>query len=157
MNIFYYDTDIGRIGIAEEDGSVTNVFFSSDVLIPGKHTITETEILKETSRQINEYLSRKRKTFSLPLAPQGTEFMSKVWQCLIQIPYGETRSYKEIAVACGNPKASRAVGMANNRNPIPVIIPCHRVIGSTGKLTGYRGGLVVKQKLMEIEKNNANL
>ncbi len=151
-NILFYDTVIGQVGIAEQDGYITNIFFNEDVIHEDFIT-NETEVLKVASGQLYEYLSGKRKNFSLPLAPQGTAFMKQVWQCLTQIPYGETRSYKEIAAACGNPKASRAVGMANNRNPIPVIIPCHRVIGSTGKLIGYRGGLVVKQKLMEIEKN----
>jgi len=88
----------------------------------------------------------------LPLAPAGTAFMQKVWNALLTIPYGETRSYKEIAIAVGNSKACRAVGMANNRNPISVVIPCHRVIGANGKLVGYGGGLDIKSYLLDLEK-----
>lgn len=90
--------------------------------------------------------------FDLPLDARGTEFQKKVWNELLRIPYGETKSYKDIAVAIGNEKACRAIGMANNKNPIPIIIPCHRVIGSNGKLVGYAGGLNVKEKLLNIEK-----
>ena len=97
----------------------------------------------------------RRREFQLPLAPKGTEFQQKVWKALLDIPYGETRSYGEIARAIGNPKASRAVGMANNRNPIAIIIPCHRVIGSTGKLVGYGGGLDKKEFLLNLERQNA--
>jgi len=114
--------------------------------------ICETELLKEASRQLAEYLDGFRKTFDLPLNPQGTEFQKKVWNALCDIPYGEIRSYKQIAEAVGNPKASRAVGMANNRNPIMIFIPCHRVIGSNGSLVGYGGGLDMKEKLLSLEK-----
>ena len=93
----------------------------------------------------------KRKSFDLPLKPEGTEFQKKVWNALLDIPYGETRSYKDIAVAIGNPKACRAVGMANNRNPISIIIPCHRVIGANGSLVGYGGGLPIKIELLNLE------
>ncbi|WP_188009323.1 methylated-DNA--[protein]-cysteine S-methyltransferase [Grimontia hollisae] len=103
-------------------------------------------------KQILEFLDGKRTHFDVPLAPDGTEFQHKVWQALRNIPYGETRSYADIAREIGNPKAYRAVGMANNVNPIPLVIPCHRVIGSDGELTGYRYGLEVKQKLLTIEK-----
>ena len=92
----------------------------------------------------------------MPCVPQGTDFQKRVWEALIQIPYGETRTYKEIAAAAGNPKASRAVGMANNRNPIPIIIPCHRVIGTNGSLTGYAGGLKVKEYLLKLERENCD-
>ena len=98
--------------------------------------------------------SGQRKEFDIPLAPQGTDFQKKVWKALQNINYGTTASYKEIAQKINNPKAVRAVGMANNQNPIAIIIPCHRVIGSNGKLVGYAGGLELKQKLLELEKNN---
>lgn len=101
--------------------------------------------------QITEYFFGKRKSFDLPIASKGTDFQKKVWQALCDIPYGETRSYKDIAIAVGNPKASRAVGMANNRNPIAIVVPCHRVIGSSGKLVGYAGGLETKEKLLALE------
>ncbi|MDF2985487.1 MAG: methylated-DNA/protein-cysteine methyltransferase [Eubacterium sp.] len=161
-NIFYYDTVIGCIGIAEEDNYITNVVFENDVLpVKSKENhelvVHETQVIREAAQQLDEYLKGERQLFSIPLAPEGTPFMKEVWNGLCRIPYGESRSYKEIAGTVGNPKAYRAVGLANNRNPIPVFIPCHRVIGSNGKLTGYRGGLEVKQKLLELEKGNGNI
>ncbi len=102
----------------------------------------------------DEYFAGGRKDFDLPLCPRGTEFQKKVWSALREIPYGETRAYGEIAAAVGNPKAARAVGMANNRNPISVIVPCHRVIGSDGKLVGYGGGLDIKEFLLDLEREH---
>jgi methylated-DNA-[protein]-cysteine S-methyltransferase len=99
-----------------------------------------------------EYFEGKRLSFDLPLKMEGTEFQLKVWNELLQIPFGETRSYKEIAVAVGNPLGSRAIGNANNKNKISIIVPCHRVIGANGKLVGYEGGLDVKEKLLNLEK-----
>lgn len=105
--------------------------------------------------QVMEYLSGKRRTFDLPYRLDGTDFEKRVWQELLRIPYGETRTYKEIAAAIGHPKACRAVGMANNKNPITLIVPCHRVVGSNGALVGYAGGLAMKRALLEMEKANA--
>ncbi|MDD1781787.1 methylated-DNA--[protein]-cysteine S-methyltransferase [Enterovibrio sp. ZSDZ35] len=105
-------------------------------------------------KQLLEFLDGERTEFTVPLAPEGTEFQHQVWHALRSIPYGETRTYAHIAAEIGNPQACRAVGMANNVNPIPLIIPCHRVIGSDGQLTGYRYGLTIKEKLLEIEKNS---
>jgi len=102
-------------------------------------------------QQLREYFSGTRKTFTINLAPQGTRFQQKVWQALERIPYGETVSYSKIANAIGNPKASRAVGAANGKNPLSIFIPCHRVIGSTGKLVGYGGGLGIKERLLALE------
>src|SRR5690606_2858665 len=99
----------------------------------------------------DEYFSGSRREFDLSLAPRGTAFQQRVWAELLQVGYGRTASYADIARAIGNPKAVRAVGLANGRNPIPIIIPCHRIIGSSGTLTGYGGGLPMKQKLLEIE------
>ncbi|MDW7731546.1 MAG: methylated-DNA--[protein]-cysteine S-methyltransferase [Methanolobus sp.] len=155
-NIFFYQTDIGKIGIAESDDTITNLYFHGED-IPGDVVIHETELLKEAGRQLQDYLAGKRKDFALSLAPAGTEFMLRVWEVLRAIPYGETRSYRKIAQSTGNPKASRAVGLANNRNPIPIFIPCHRVIGTNGKLTGYRGGLQTKERLLELERQYADL
>ncbi len=115
----------------------------------------ETALLKEAGRQLQEYFSGKRKHFSLPLAPAGTVFQHSVWNALKDIPYGETRSYGQIAGTLGNAKAGRAVGMANNKNPISIIIPCHRVIGVNGKLVGYGGGLDKKVYLLALEKENS--
>ncbi len=108
-------------------------------------------VLLEAERQLNEYFAGKRRTFSLTLDFSGTEFQQQVWNALLTIPYGETRSYGEIAAQIGNPNAVRAVGAANGRNPISIIAPCHRVIGSDGKLTGFAGGLEAKLRLLEIE------
>lgn len=111
----------------------------------------ETVLVKETIKQLREYSAGKRKEFTLPLTLEGTPFQIKVWQELLKIPYGKTKSYQEIALAVNNPKASRAIGMANNRNRIMIVVPCHRVIGSNGKLVGYAGGLEMKEKLLKIE------
>ena len=102
--------------------------------------------------QVCEYLKGQRRTFDFPCELHGTAFQKKVWAALCQIPYGETRTYKQIAAVAGNPKASRAVGMANNRNPIMIAVPCHRVIGADGTLTGYAGGLTMKKALLELEQ-----
>lgn len=106
----------------------------------------------ETFNQLDEYFSGKRKEFNLKLNPQGTEFQKKVWNALTKIPYGEVCSYKDIAIAVGNVKACRAVGMANSKNPISIVVPCHRVIGISGKLVGYAGGLDTKDELLKLER-----
>lgn len=111
------------------------------------------DFFREAVRQLEAYFSGKLKSFDLRLAPEGTEFQKSVWRALCKIPYGETRTYKDIAESIGNPKAYRAVGHANNRNPISIIVPCHRVIGSNGKLTGYACGLDIKAFLLNIEQN----
>lgn len=108
-------------------------------------------ILDQTCQQLREYFAGKRQVFDLHVAPQGTAFQRKVWQALTDIPFGATASYLDIATATGNPKACRAVGAANGRNPIPIVIPCHRVIGTDGSLTGFAGGLGTKVQLLEIE------
>jgi len=152
-NIFYYDTKIGKIGIEENGRAITKIYFTNkdneEEIINGNETI----LLKEAIKQLNEYFDGKRSSFDLPMEPKGTEFQNKVWNALKEIPCGETRSYGEIAKIIGNEKASRAVGMANNKNPIPIIVPCHRVIGANGKLVGYAGGLDIKEKLLDLEKN----
>ncbi|HPZ04773.1 MAG: methylated-DNA--[protein]-cysteine S-methyltransferase [Bacillota bacterium] len=117
--------------------------------------VSETPLIREAAKQLEEYFVGKRKIFDIPLGPEGTPFQRAVWEALLEIPYGETRSYGDIAARIGNPKAARAVGMANNRNPIAVFVPCHRVIGASGKLVGYAGGVDVKKKLLELEKLNA--
>jgi len=154
-NIFFYDTAIGKIGIVESQNAITDVYFHKEVQTE-EIKEKETELLKEAGKQLKEYFEGKRKSFNLPLMPTGTEFQQKVWQALQSIPYGEIRSYGEIAKIIGNPKAARAIGMANNRNPISIFIPCHRVIGANGKLVGYGGGLHIKEYLLNIEKENVN-
>ncbi len=154
MPTFFYNTLIGRVGISEKDGYITNLFFETDK-IPSDIEVEETPLLKEGAQQLNRYLTGQIKTFTLNLAPFGTDFMKKVWTCLLEIPYGATVSYKDVAVKIGSPKAFRAVGQANNRNPLPIFIPCHRVIGANGSLVGYGSGLELKQKLLNLEKSFA--
>lgn len=151
-SVFFYDSDIGKIGIAEDGQAITNIFFEKEEAV--NFEVLETPLIKEAHKQFEEYINGKRKFFDLPICPSGTEFQQKVWNALKDIPYGETRSYKDVALAIGNEKACRAVGMANNRNPISIIIPCHRVIGKNGKLVGYGGGLPIKEYLLKLEKEN---
>lgn len=153
-NAFYYDSKIGKLGIVENGNAITHVYFGE--IIPINVNLIETELLKKANEELQEYFSGKRKSFDLPLEPQGTEFQQKVWKVLQEIPYGKTYSYKDVAVKIGNEKACRAVGMANNKNPIALLIPCHRVIGTNGKLVGYAGGLDIKEKLLNMEKANAD-
>jgi methylated-DNA-[protein]-cysteine S-methyltransferase len=123
---------------------------------PQKALLQTTELLSMATIQLDEYFQGKRTTFSLPFKLTGTPFQLAVWKELQNIPYGQTTSYKEIAQKMNKPKAYRAVGMANNKNPLPIIIPCHRVIGSNGKLIGYAGGLKLKNYLLELEQSHTN-
>ena len=148
-NAFCYSLGGISFGIAEKDHTIVKVFFGRKT--PVGFIKAETPLIKKTAAQIDEYLVGKRQRFTIPINLQGTEFQTAVWRTLQNIPFGETRSYKDIAAAIGRPKAVRAVGMANNRNPIVIIVPCHRVIGSDGSLTGYGGGLPLKQRLLELE------
>ena len=158
--LFFYDFPVGRTGIYESEGRITHIlFFESDNAkafeLPPGFSLKETPLIKEAKKQLDEYFAGRRKEFSLPLEfTQGTEFQKRIWNLLLKIPYGETRSYKELAAMAGNPKASRAVGGANNKNPISIIIPCHRVIGADGSLVGYGGGLEIKKKLLELEEKD---
>ena len=140
------------LGIAEKEGALSNIFFEN-VKPPADFEKIETPLIKKAARQLEEYFEGKRKVFDLPLTFHGTAFKEKVWKALLSIPYGETRCYGEIASLINNPKASRAVGKANNTNQIAIIVPCHRVIGHDGSLTGYTGGLELKQKLLDLEKS----
>ena len=154
-NLFFYQTAIGKIGICETHNAITNLYFPAEN-IPGDVKLQETAILKDAAEQLKNYLAGKQNNFNLPLSPAGSNFFLRVWQQLEAIPYGQTRSYQSIAQSVGNPKASRAVGLANNRNPVPIFIPCHRVIGTKGHLTGYRGGLELKAYLLELEQTHGN-
>ena len=149
MNYYYKYTKIGYLTIVEENSAITNIFFGKK--FPEGNQKPSSVILKAFN-EIEEFLDGTRRNFSIKLNPKGTSFQKQVWNALMQIPYGQTRSYKEIAVTIKNSNASRAVGMANNKNPIPIIIPCHRVIGTDGKLVGYAGGLKIKETLLGIEQ-----
>lgn len=147
-----YDTVIGKIIIEESEEKISRIeIVNGTEKFDGKEE--ETELINKTYKELDEYFRCKRKTFDIPLKIEGTEFQKKVWNALLEIPYGETRSYLEIAKRIDNPKASRAVGMANHNNKIIIIIPCHRVIGSNKKLVGYAGGLDVKERLLKLEQN----
>ncbi|MDU2681039.1 MAG: methylated-DNA--[protein]-cysteine S-methyltransferase [Clostridium sp.] len=154
-SIFYYETIIGEIGIADNGKGITNIYIKNKLKIEKDIEIRETKLIKEAANQLNEYFSGERINFSISLDPEGREFQHKVWNELIKIPYGETRTYKEIAEKIGNSKAARAIGMANNKNPILMMIPCHRVVGKNKSLVGYAGGLEMKERLLEIENQSS--
>lgn len=149
---YFYEGAIGRYGLQESGGELTRVWVGDRVeAVPEGCERKETPLLKEAHRQLDAYFDGRLKTFDLPYLLEGTPFQQKVWRALCNIPYGTCITYGELAARIGDPKACRAVGMANGRNPLPVIVPCHRVIGSGGKLTGYTGGLDIKTKLLQIE------
>lgn len=146
-----YDSPYGSIKIGYNEDVITELTVIKPDDLQGVGS--RTSISDRAKTQLDEYFAGKRTMFDLPLQPVGTVFQKKVWSALCDIPYGQTRSYKEIAIAVGNERACRAVGMANNKNPIAIIIPCHRVIGSNGNLVGYAGGLDMKRSLLELESN----
>ncbi len=153
MPTYMCPSPIGPLTLEEENGALTALRFTPDLpRDAASFALPSTPLLRQAAAELREYFEGERREFTVPLAPKGTSFQQKVWTALQTIPYGETRSYKEIAVAIGNEKACRAVGMANNRNPLPIFIPCHRVVGSSGKLVGYAGGLDVKTYLLELER-----
>jgi methylated-DNA-[protein]-cysteine S-methyltransferase len=156
---YFYNTKLGSILITEDELGITGLsLIPNQEAVTGdeqfllKYNIAQTEQIKETAKQLNEYLEGERKNFEISINPKGTEFQRKVWMALRAIPYGETRSYKQIAYAVGNEKAARAVGMANHNNPILCIIPCHRVIGANGNLVGFGAGLPIKEQLLNLER-----
>ncbi|NLK28564.1 MAG: methylated-DNA--[protein]-cysteine S-methyltransferase [Clostridiales bacterium] len=158
---FIYDTRIGKVKIAEDGLGITEIDLISSDEEEEANTkkadlasvvIMETDLIRKAYEELSEYLNGKRKKFTVPLNPKGTEFQQKVWKVLQTIPFGETKSYGQVAMEIDNPKACRAVGMANHRNPILIMIPCHRVIGADGSLTGYGGGLSLKEFLLDLEQ-----
>ncbi|QIW79573.1 methylated-DNA--[protein]-cysteine S-methyltransferase [Bacillus tequilensis] len=152
------ETPLGELFIAEEDDQITRLFLSQEDWMDWRETVQNTErketpYLAEAKKQLHEYFTGERKTFSLPLSQKGTPFQQKVWEALAMIPYGESRSYADIAEAVGSPKAVRAVGQANKRNDLPIFVPCHRVIGKNSSLTGYAGSKTdIKAFLLNIER-----
>jgi len=150
----YHETKVGRLLVAGDEDGLKHISF-----LEGKHGITperdwreDSSYLSEPIRQLELYFQGRLRQFTLKLAPRGTAFQLEVLRALQEVPYGETISYGELAKRMGRPKASRAVGAANARNPLPIVIPCHRVIGSDGSLVGFGGGLDIKQKLLDLEK-----
>ena len=144
------ETEMGSIYILEEKGKITGLTYDKEEI--GDIEQRSSSLLEKAERQLTEYFEGRRKNFDLPIELKGTDFQVKVWKALKKIPYGETKSYQEIAEEVASPKAFRAVGNANNKNPISIIIPCHRVIGKSGKLAGYGGGLDKKEYLLNLEK-----
>ncbi len=149
------DSPIGRLRLVASDAGLAAILWeSTDPASLSLSLAAESPahpVLTETARQLGEYFAGTRKAFDLPLDFKGTDFQQKVWRALLTIPFGETRSYAQIAKQIGQPTATRAVGAANGRNPIPIIAPCHRVIGSNGDLTGFGGGLPIKEHLLTLE------
>jgi len=141
------DSPIGPLTLSGTETALTKLTFG-DVRQAGT---CSAPVLEQAARELSEYFSGTRREFTVPLAPEGSDFQQKVWAALRSVPYGTTASYKDIAVQTGKPGAAVAVGQANSKNPIPIIIPCHRIIGTNGKLTGYTGGLHIKKALLRLE------
>lgn len=160
MYFSYYDSPLGRIKIEEKDNCIVGIRFISDNDIINEEINTEREnsTITTCKVQLDEYFNGYRKDFDLEIKfLKGTDFQKNVWNELRKIPYGESISYKELAKRIGNPKACRAVGGANNKNPIGIIVPCHRVIGANGKMIGYAEGIDKKEFLLKLEKSNSSL
>lgn len=155
----YANTPIGELLVAVSgDGALVRIAFEGegDAMKPHEDWVADDARVAPVRAQLADYFAGKRRRFDLSVAPEGTEFQKRVWAALCEIPYGDTRSYGEIACSIGKPTASRAVGAANGSNPIPIVIPCHRVIGASGALTGFGGGIPVKKFLLELERSNAS-
>lgn len=152
---------VGELTLVASDHGLAAILWEDDnpKRVPLGETVRDDQhpVLLETERQLNDYFAGHRTQFDLKLAAEGTEFQKEVWRALSTIPFGETRSYGQIANQIGRPKAVRAVGAANGRNPISIVVPCHRVIGSNGKLTGFAGGLEAKSVLLKLEVGNDEL
>ena len=157
------EAPIGRLTLAADDRGLTRILFANQD--PADHGLGPADapeapddpLLAEAARQLDEYFAGTRATFDLPLHLEGTEFQRRAWLALADIPYGQTTSYAEQARAIGEPGAFRAVGAANGANPLPIVLPCHRVVGADGSLTGFGGGLAVKQELLELERGTQRL
>ena len=156
MNIHHYKAPLGVIEIEADDKVITGLRLFKNKNNPASLQTSANPLIIETCRQLDEYFAGKRRTFNLPLSPEGTPFQQTVWKRLQEIPYGQTISYAQLAKAAGNPKACRAVGSANGKNPIAIIIPCHRVIASDGSLGGFASGLENKIQLLSLEMRTSS-
>jgi methylated-DNA-[protein]-cysteine S-methyltransferase len=145
------DSPIGPIELVAEDGALREIRFGGGV------EDDPDDVTRAAEQQLAEYFAGARRTFELPLAPEGTAFQRRVWDALLEVPYGVTTSYKAIAERIGAPAAVRAVGAANGANPLPIVIPCHRIVGASGALTGYGGGLPIKRALLDLERGQRPL
>ena len=164
ISIQYFNTPVGELILGSYDGRLCladwrtrkmreSIDYRLQKGLNAEYVEEDTEVLKETRKQLNEYFDHKRKSFDLPLLLVGTDFQKSVWQGLMEIPFGSTASYRDLAKDLGNEKAVRAVANANAANAISIVIPCHRILGSNGDLTGYAGGLSTKKILLELESN----
>lgn len=153
-NYFYFTSKLGDLTLVSDGENLLEIDFGKSKL---DGNLKKDKVIEKTIDELEEYFKGKRREFSIPLKLEGTEFQKSVWTELLNIPYGETRTYGEIAKSIGNEKGSRAVGNANNKNPIPIIVPCHRVIGSNNKLVGYGGGLDIKEKLLNLEREGRKI
>jgi methylated-DNA-[protein]-cysteine S-methyltransferase len=151
MNTLFLDSPIGRLRLVSDGKHLVKIEFENQYNADEAANETADPVLEASATQLKEYFAGKRHSFDLPLAAAGTDFQRSVWAALAAIPYGELRSYRDIAQSIAKPKAVRAVGAANGRNPLPIVVPCHRVIGSDGSLTGFAGGLEAKTCLLELE------
>lgn len=158
MAILYrvVNSPVGGLKLAASEKGLTAITWH-DAPSKGEGRSPACETLQQAEQELREYFAGQRKVFSVPLDMQGTEFQLAVWRALLEIPFGATCSYGQLASHLGNPQACRAVGAANGRNPIPIVVPCHRVIGSTGKLTGFGGGLPMKEFLLRLEASQGSL
>ena len=155
MNVWYVNSILGTFRLEEENDAICGLTLCPDgvpELEPLPRKVCETPLLQEAEEQLNEYFAGVRREFDLPLAAKGTAFQQAVWAQLCKIPYGEVRTYGQLAAALGKPRASRAVGSACHHNPLCIVVPCHRVIGANGSLTGYAEGLDIKEYLLELER-----
>lgn len=166
MTFRYLETPVGRLLLARDEAGLRLIHFKGrpaeagpyvESYVPAVDWRQQDAAFDDVVSQLTEYFAGRRRNFDLPLAPAGTPFQQRVWNALLDIPYGETISYGELASRIGRKSASRAVGLANGSNPLPIVIPCHRVIGANGKLTGYGGGLAVKERLLAHERGAQRL
>lgn len=157
--IHHMPSPLGQLTLLGDGVSLTGVFMPSPKGGPtiDPSWVADAAPFRGVAAQLEAYFAGDRTTFDIPLSPRGTAFQLRVWSALREIPYGQTRSYRDIAVAIGAPRAMRAVGMANGRNPLSIVVPCHRVVGADGSLTGYGGGLRNKQLLLDLEQQAATL
>jgi methylated-DNA-[protein]-cysteine S-methyltransferase len=156
------ESPVGKLKLVASDKGLVAILWDNDRPhrgVPPNELVANDRhfVLVETERQLREYFAGKRKAFNVSLDMRGTRFQKDVWEALLAIPFGETRSYGQIANQLGNPRATRAVGAANGKNPVSIIVPCHRVIGSSGRLTGFGGGLETKARLLNLENSDGKL
>jgi methylated-DNA-[protein]-cysteine S-methyltransferase len=159
MDYRYLDTPVGRLLLAADGDGLRRIGFENgrDRQRPDSNWQPRADAFDDVVAQLMEYFAGRRQRFELSLAPEGTPFQQQVWRALLDVPYGATISYGQLAARIGQPAASRAVGLANGSNPLPIVIPCHRVIGANGRLTGYGGGLAIKERLLALERGARRL